>query len=85
MHKEKNPTKILEIGVAGGGTTAIILTCLKILNKEARMYSVDLSEKWYRTNKRETGFVAKEFVNSISGTVQHDFFLGKLIPFVIEK
>ena len=29
--KEKRPKKILEIGVAGGGTTAIVMQCLNDL------------------------------------------------------
>ena len=29
--KEKRPKKIVELGVSGGGTTAVILTCLKLL------------------------------------------------------
>lgn len=83
--REKNPKKILEIGVAGGGSTAVVLTCLKILEKEAEMYSVDLAEKWYRTDKRETGFVAKEYMDQVLGSVQHKFLLGKSIPHVINK
>lgn len=83
--KEKRPTKLVEIGVAGGGTTATILTCFKMLDYDAEMYSVDLSEKWYRTGKRETGFVAKEFMDQIKGNIQHKFVLGQAVPHVIDE
>lgn len=83
--KEKKPEKILEVGVSGGGTTAVILTCLKLLESRAKMYSVDLAEKWYRTGKRETGFIAKEFENQLIDAVSHKFLLGKSLPFVIDE
>lgn len=54
--KEKQPKKILEIGVAAGGTTAVILSCLKHLNYQAEMFSVDIKERWYRTEKRRQVF-----------------------------
>ncbi|MCI8400769.1 MAG: class I SAM-dependent methyltransferase [Lachnospiraceae bacterium] len=83
--KEKRPKKILEIGVAAGGTTAVILSCIKQLGYKAEMYSVDLEEKWYRTGKRETGFVAKEYMDILRGNVQHKFLLGRPIPCVVDE
>lgn len=83
--KEKKPEKILEVGVSAGGTTALILTCLKMLHSKAEMYSIDLEEKWYRTEKKETGFVAKKFKNQLIDTVSHSFLFGQPIPFVIDE
>lgn len=85
MLREKKPCKILEIGVAGGGTTAVILKCMKMLDYSAEMYSVDISEKWYRTGNVDTGFVAKKYMEEIVGKVSHKFVLGKAIPYVIEE
>lgn len=85
MLKNKRPQKILELGVAGGGTTATILTCLKAFSSNAEMYSVDLAEKWYRTGKLETGFVAKEYMKEIVGGTKHKFLLGKTIPHFIDE
>ena len=40
--KEKKPKKIVEIGVCEGGTTGIILNCLKLINSNAKVYSIDV-------------------------------------------
>lgn len=48
------------------------------------MYSVDISEKWYRSDKRETGFIAKKYIEEMNGNIRHEFMLGKSIPNVIE-
>lgn len=58
--KENRPNKIVEVGVSAGGTTGVVLQCLKMLNIKATMYSVDLSERWYRNESYETGFAVKE-------------------------
>ena len=49
------PKKIVEVGVAAGGTTAIILQCLALLkhNENCEVYSVDLNEKFYRGNGKK--------------------------------
>ncbi len=83
--KEKRPNKIVELGVSAGGTTAIILTCLKEIDCSCKMYSVDISEKWYRTNQKDTGFVAKEFMHQIVGKTEHKFVLGQEIAHVIDE
>jgi predicted O-methyltransferase YrrM len=48
--KENRPRKILEVGVAAGGTTSIILQCIEDLgmSKECEFFSVDLNEMYYR-------------------------------------
>lgn len=82
--REKKPRKVLEIGVAAGGTTAVVLSCLKEMNISANVHSVDVSEEWYRGGKRTTGFGACDNMNKIIGKCQHKFWLGKSIPWVIE-
>ena len=85
--KEKRPKKIVELGVSGGGTTAVILTCLKLLQSTGgeEIYSVDLEEKWYRNSKKETGFLAKEYMGQLIGLTDHKFLLGKPIPYVMNE
>lgn len=83
--REKRPNKILEIGVAAGGTTAIMLTCLKELNLSSEMYSVDICEEWYRGGEKTTGFVAAENISKIIGNNKHEFLLGHSIPYVIDQ
>ena len=45
LMKENRPKKIVEVGVSAGGTTGVILHCLKMLNIKSEMYSVDLEER----------------------------------------
>ena len=59
--KKYKPKKLLEIGVAAGGTTAILLNCLDCLNLKSEFYSVDYSKKFYRDPKYNTGFWLKQY------------------------
>lgn len=45
--RHKKPQKILEVGVAAGGTTAVLLTALAEMQSGACLYSVDISERLY--------------------------------------
>lgn len=77
------PKKIVEVGVAAGGTTAIILQCLALLkhNENCEVYSVDLCEMFYRGNGEKTGFLAEELKKNLVGTsFKHNFLLGKYLP-----
>lgn len=53
------PKKILEVGVAAGGTTAIILNCLENIGQEYKMHSVDVSEKCYTMPEKNRAFWLK--------------------------
>lgn len=84
------PKKILEVGVAAGGTTAMVLQVLEDMNMPYEMYSVDLAPK---TAGQDTGFLAtfaKENnllitppQSTLCGT--HEFYLGKYLPQVIDE
>ena len=45
--KRERPKKILEVGVAAGGTSAVLLKSISMLNLNAKLYSVDLCHKYY--------------------------------------
>lgn len=85
MIKEIRPKKIVEIGVAEGGTTAVIMNCLKLLDMNSKVYSVDLNERLYYDKNRETGYVSKQLLNHISGKNIHEFKLGKTIAGCIDE
>lgn len=82
--KEKRPHKILELGVAAGGGTAIIVECLNELGTEADMFSVDYLEHYYRNPSYPCGYRAKETIKE-TDCVNHRFLLGRSIPYVIEE
>lgn len=62
--EENRPKKIVEIGVAAGGTSVVILDKLISLDYEAKMFSVDLSREYYRDKKKLTGYLIDNYVNS---------------------
>lgn len=75
------PRKILEIGVAEGGTTALILNVLNSFDYEYKFYSVDLSEKYYRDNQKTTGYYTDDMQ---CNKRNHQFLLGGTIAEKIE-
>lgn len=70
--EKKRPGKVLEVGIAAGVTSAVILG---ILNEtglaEATLYSLDVSKAWYRDAKQETGFVAEKWKKNNPNKVKH--------------
>lgn len=82
--KANNPKKILEVGVASGGTTSVILKCLENIGQQSEMFSVDISSKWYRDACKETGFLVNRMGN-IGENIQHKFLLGNSIPYYIDE
>ncbi|MBR4152973.1 MAG: class I SAM-dependent methyltransferase [Selenomonadaceae bacterium] len=90
--KSYKPKKILEVGVAKGGTTALVLQILEDLGEFYEMYSVDVSEECYSLKSNPTGYVAtfaKE--NNLFDTEhsslrgKHELHLGKCLPQVIDE
>ncbi|MBR3051143.1 MAG: hypothetical protein IKG61_06805 [Selenomonadaceae bacterium] len=53
------PKKILEIGVAAGGSTAIILQPLEDIASPYEMHSVDICEKHWEHKEKNIGFLAE--------------------------
>lgn len=85
--REMKPKKIMEIGVAAGGTTAIILECLSQLdlNKSAELYSIDCSELYYRGTGEKSGYLAEEYKRVSGWEGRHSVFLGKYFPEVVAE
>ena len=81
--KKYEPKKILEVGVAAGGTTAIILQCLESIGKEYKMYSVEALKYFYLMPEKTAGFLAEPVRQNLNiGT--HKFYLGQILPEVID-
>lgn len=53
------PKKIVEIGVAFGGTSTIILNAIKDM-KNSKLFSFDINKRCYKMKSKETGFIVKE-------------------------
>ena len=53
------PKKILEVGVAAGGSSSIILNAVKDIDNSI-LYSIDYNKKFYRDKNKDSGFIVKE-------------------------
>jgi len=56
------PRKLVELGVSSGGSSIVILNAIKDI-PNARLYSVDLNESWYRSNGKKTGYFVEKYSN----------------------
>lgn len=85
--KLEKPRKVVEVGIAAGATTAILVECLEELDTEYEMYSVDFSEKYYRDiGNLPSGFMAKtlkEQKKEMKG--KHQFLLGGCVYEYLDK
>ncbi len=77
LMKKYNPEKIVEIGVAAGGTTAVMLNCIDMLNLKAQLYSVDLLENFYEDPSKKTGYLAEECKAILNKQLDHTLYTGK--------
>nr|MCR5502227.1 hypothetical protein [Lachnospiraceae bacterium] len=83
--KEKRPKKILEIGVAWGGTTTVIMHCCDMLGIEVSFASVDLNKACYREPDKKTGYVFDSLVDRLDKPENHRFYLGGIYPDFAEE
>ena len=83
--RDHKPEKILELGVASGGTTVNIIRCLEMIGLNSEMYSVDLSEKLYYDSEKETGYYAEDYLRQNACNVNHKFMLGRYLPEVLKE
>ena len=74
---KRSPYKLVEVGVAAGGTTAIIVEHLKRVRHKCKMFSIDKSPDYYRDNSKKTGYHAIDYIKSSADIVEHNFLFGK--------
>ncbi len=84
------PKKILEVGVAAGGSTAVILQALKDIGEPYEMHSVDILTMHATYNTEEIGFLTKfakenNLINPNGLRGSHEFYCGKYLPQVIDE
>jgi len=53
------PKKIVEIGVSAGGSSSLILNAIKDI-PNAKLYSFDRYNEWYRNSSKKVGWLVKE-------------------------
>ncbi|MBR5316790.1 MAG: class I SAM-dependent methyltransferase [Lachnospiraceae bacterium] len=82
--RKKRPKKMLEVGVAAGGTTAIILNCLANESIDCEFISTDISENYYRDYNLKTGYVAEKAKKIIEKPINHRLCIGILANLIEE-
>lgn len=75
--KRSKPKKIVEIGVAAGGTTSVILNCIAMLDMKARLYSIDLMTDYYLDKNKKVGYQAEEAKEILDQKSNHTLYTGK--------
>ena len=80
--EEKKPKKILEIGVAAGATTLMLLSYMQESLPESKLYSIDYLVDYYRDQTKKSGFLASK---SFSESPQWKLFLGTTFPLVADE
>lgn len=84
--KERKPRKIVEVGVAAGGTTAVILNCIHILNLDSRLYSVDLATTFDLNGEtKQIGFYGSEVAKILGKESNLNILTGKTIAERIQE
>lgn len=83
--KESKPEKIVEIGVAAGGTTTVILNCISLLKLGSQLHSIDLSEELYSDSSKKTGYLVEESKKYLNDNMNYHLYTGGLSVEFLEK
>ena len=54
------PKKLLEIGVSAGGSSIVILNAINNI-PDAKLYSIDINDNWYRDSGKKTGYFVENY------------------------
>ena len=86
--REMRPRKVLEVGVAAGGTSCVIMEALERLcsedGTEAVLHSVDLNQKFYRDKRQPVGYMAENMKGRCSH-VRHEVYYGAMLSEYIDR
>lgn len=77
----KRPIKLLELGVSAGGSSIIMLNSIKEF-PEAKLYSIDLADNWYKDTTKRTGFFVDNYP---SLKTKWQLFTGRLALNFMDK
>lgn len=84
--RQEKPVKVVEVGVAAGATTAVIVNCLnepEMESKKVCLYSIDISTKYYRHPEHEAGYIAKKYDQD--SRVHHEYLLGDVCAAFLDE
>ena len=82
MIRKYKPKKILEVGVASGGSSAIILNAIQNI-ENSHLYSIDKLNVAYNMRNKETGWIVKEKFSNLMN--KWTLYTGGIASNFIEK
>lgn len=83
--KTQKPQKIVEVGVAHGGTTCVIIQSLKMLGHSVEIHSIDITEECYSEKSKKTGYAVDMTFDTMPNNISHKWHLGKTLPQVLDS
>lgn len=83
--KAKRPKKVVEVGVAHGGTTCVILECMKEIGAITQLHCVDILKKCYRACEKRTGYAVDIAFRHLPENITHYWHLGNLLPAFLDE
>lgn len=82
--KEHRPQKLVEIGVSEGGTTAVILQCISMLELGTKVISIDLRERVAADKSKKIGCAVEEYLNMKGHNFDYILHTGKYAAELLE-
>ena len=82
--RESRPRKILEVGVADGGSTAVILQAMTDLGAPFSLHSVDIRTRAFRAPDLEIGYLGSRAAQELNAADSFFLHSGVILPQVIE-
>ena len=83
--KKYKPKKILEVGVAAGGTSAVIMNAVNKLNYRADLYCIDRAETCFWDESQKVGFVSEIAKQHMDNYCNLHLFKGMTLIHKIEE
>ena len=78
------PRKILEVGTFNGGTTAVVLQCMKDLGQPFTMHSIDIMKEFRKSSVHEAGWLGELAAEHLGLDCWH-MHAGCILPQVIRE
>lgn len=79
--RKTNPKNILEVGVASGGTSSIILHAIQKYDLDTQLISIDIAKDWYR--KKEVKPTGWQVIDRFGEINNWTLFTGSYLPELI--
>lgn len=83
--KKYRPCKILEVGVAAGAATGLILNCISKLRLDSSLFSIDISKEYYTDTKKKTGYAIDEMKPFLPEKLNHKLLTGNVVSAFLDE